>query len=97
MSEERGVYNTGPVGEEQEIVGLEIEGLEICQWHPTENSDDSAPEQVHLIIKIGGDGPIDQLVFRFKGPKTLDQLIDQMVMHRTEVWGARGTGFAAQS
>ena len=105
MSEERGKYETGenrpgetrslPV-EQVDFIGLEIEGLELCQWHPTPDPADSAPEQVHLIVNIGDkDLPIQSFVFRFKGPHTLDQLVDQMVAHRVEVWGPRGTGFAA--
>ena len=88
MTEERAHYDSGRT---PDSIPLEIEGIEICQWHPTPDPKDSEPEQVHLIINIGDKGlPIQRFVFRFKGPNTLDQLVDQMITHRVEVWGPRG-------
>lgn len=84
MTERRGEYDVG----REQGVPFEIEKLELFQWHPTPDPAMSAPEQVHLVITTKG-GPIEQFVFRFKGTETLDQLVDNLVMHRTEVWGPR--------
>lgn len=58
------------------------EGFEVYSWCPTPEPT-VPPTQVHLIIPIGG----GKLVFRFKGPDTLDRLIAALQFHRKDVFG----------
>lgn len=65
------------------------EGFHIASWSP------SAPEvkdgdalpctQVHMYIPLG----FGTIYTRFKGPGTLDRLIDALVENREFVWGKR--------
>ena len=61
----------------------EIEGIDIAQWsHDREGLD--PPTQVHLSIKVRG--LAIPLVARFKSPKTLGIVIEQLARYRKEVW-----------
>lgn len=67
------------------------EGFHVFSFSPTPEADVAAGKpqvratQVHLHI------PMDwgRLLFRFKGPGTLDSFIDALVEHREYVWGKR--------
>lgn len=57
-------------------------GFEVGSWSPTPQ----APcTQVHLRTLIGR----VTCCWRFKGPGTIDDLIDALVKHREDVWGKR--------
>ncbi len=61
----------------------EIEEIHIGSWCPLPDGRGPAT-QVHMTIRIRGlDIP---LVLRFKGPVTLDRLIDSLERHRYDVW-----------
>ena len=60
------------------------EGFEIYSWCPTPQPT-VPPTQVHMHIPLAG----GKVVFRFKGPNTLDRLIDALVKHREDVFGKR--------
>ena len=67
-------------------------GFDVGSWSPTPQAevDTGKPQakssQVHLSTLIG---PVT-CCWRFKGPGTLDRLIDALVKHREDVWGKRG-------
>jgi hypothetical protein len=58
------------------------ESIEIFSWCPTPEPTVPAT-QVHLHFPIAN----AKVVFRFKGPRGLDQLIAALVDHRKDVWG----------
>lgn len=60
------------------------EGLSVYSWCPTPTPT-VPPTQVHLNIPIAG----GEMVLRFKGPGTLDSLIDALISHREDVFGPR--------
>jgi hypothetical protein len=65
------------------------EGFDIGSWSPTPQADVDAGKpqapstQVHLVARVG---PVTML-WRFKGPGTLDRLIAALQKHRADVWG----------
>jgi hypothetical protein len=62
---------------------LEIEELRVGSWCPLPDGKGPAT-QVHMVIGVRGlDEP---LIIRFKGPGTLDQLIESLQRHRADVW-----------
>jgi hypothetical protein len=67
------------------------EGFHIGSWSPTPQAavDAGMPQapstQVHLSAMVGP----ARVIWRFKGPNTLDALIDALVKHREDVWGKR--------
>lgn len=67
------------------------EGFNIYSWSPTPQAEVEAGKpqapstQVHLHISLPGN--IGKMVFRFKGPNTLDRLIGALIKHRVDVWG----------
>jgi hypothetical protein len=58
------------------------ESIEIFSWCPTPEPTVPAT-QVHLHFPIAG----AKVIFRFKGPGTLDRLIAALIDHRKDVWG----------
>ena len=58
------------------------EAIEIGSWCPTPKPT-VPPTQVHLTFPIAE----IRVVFRFKGPATLDRLIAALQEHRKDVWG----------
>ena len=62
-------------------IDLKLEDISILEWHPTQNPDDSAPEQVHLVFNIS-----PPLVVRFKSADTIGELIEALSKHRRQVW-----------
>jgi hypothetical protein len=58
------------------------EGFHIYSWCPTPEPT-VPPTQVHMHIPVAG----TTIVFRFKGPGTLDKLIAALQGHRKDVWG----------
>lgn len=64
------------------VAFLEVEDIEIAEWCPTDDGT-GPPEQVHMIIKVGGLSP---LRLRFKSPRTLNNVIGALRKHRDNVW-----------
>lgn len=63
------------------------EGYDVFSWSPEPASTPNAKvTQVHLHQPVAGLG---RIVTRFKGPGTLDRLIDALIEHREHVWGKR--------
>jgi hypothetical protein len=61
----------------------EIESVDIASWGPL--PDGKGPStQVHMLIRVSG--MPHPLVMRFKGPDTLDRIIDSLERHRADVW-----------
>lgn len=64
--------------------------VHVGSWSPSPAGTPPAqyikPSQVHLRI---GTPPGRCGVMRFKGPGTLDEVIDALVLHREDVWGKR--------
>lgn len=69
---------------------LEVpKGIDVYSWSPSPPGTPNAKcTQVHLVF--GGAGNAVRMVVRFKGPETLDQLIDALSAHRLDVFGKRG-------
>lgn len=67
------------------------EGFDIFSWCPTPQAEidagkPAAPStQVHMFIPMD----IATVVIRFKGPGTLDRLIEALQKHREDVWGKK--------
>ncbi len=61
-----------------------IESIEVFSWCPTPEPTVPAT-QVHLHFPIAN----AKVVFRFKGPGTLDRLIAALEDHRRDVFGPR--------
>lgn len=62
---------------------MEVEGIDIAAWCPDAHAQEK-PEQVHLRLDIK-----DQkagILIRFKSPRTLDILIEQLTRYRKQVW-----------
>ena len=59
-----------------------VEGLEVFSWCPTPQPT-VPPTQVHLHRPFAN----GKIIFRFKGPVTLDALISALCEHRRDVWG----------
>lgn len=66
--------------------------IEVLSWHPTPEPT-GLPTQVHLRFPLGD----AKVVFRFKGPGTLDNLIAALVDHRRDVFGEPGAPSANES
>jgi hypothetical protein len=63
-----------------------VSGFDVYSWSPDPPGTVNAKAtQVHLhgILSIG------RMLYRFKGPETLDRLIDALIDHREDVWGRR--------
>lgn len=58
------------------------EGFDTYSWSPTP---EAKVTQVHLHVVLNA----FRIVTRFKGPGTLDRLINALIEHREEVWGKR--------
>lgn len=58
------------------------ESIECYSWCPTPEPT-VPPTQVHLLIPLAG----GKVCIRFKGTHTIDQLIEQLKFHRTDVFG----------
>jgi len=57
-------------------------GFEVFSWCPAPKP--TVPcTQVHLHIPAPG----GKAIIRFKSPRTLDRLIEALIIHRTDVWG----------
>lgn len=65
---------------------LELENMEVCEWHPSKNGRGD-PVQVHVLFTIVG-SPV-QLVLRLKSSNACDDLIAALQKHRVGVWGNR--------
>lgn len=62
------------------------DGFDVYSWTPAPpGSVGVKSTQVHLHALVGG----SRIVYRFKGPNTLDRLIDALVTHRVDVFGPR--------
>lgn len=67
------------------------EAWHVYSWSPTPEAEVAAGKpqapstQVHLHIPM----PFGRLLFRFKGPGTLDATIDALLKHREDVFGKR--------
>lgn len=60
--------------------------FQVFSWSPSPPGTANAPvTQVHL----HGTTSLGKFLFRFKGPNTLDELIDALTKHREDVWGKR--------
>jgi hypothetical protein len=76
------------VTKDDEIIAHEVpeDGFSVRSWCPTPTPT-VPPTQVHLLLPVMMG---IKFFIRFKSPKTLDALIDALVDHRRDVWGARG-------
>lgn len=63
--------------------------VDLFSWSESPEGDPNPkpPSQVHMHIPLGGGKA--RLMMRFKGPGTLDKLIDALIAHRKDVWGKR--------
>jgi hypothetical protein len=61
------------------------EGFDVYSWSPGEPGSTVPATQVHLhgLCQMG------RIIWRFKGPGSLDRLIDALIEHREYVWGKR--------
>lgn len=57
----------------------------VFEWSPDPNPGGPVT-QVHMLV---GTPPGNVVVVRFKGPRTLDAVIDALLEHREGVWGKR--------
>ncbi|MCY3739951.1 MAG: hypothetical protein OXH00_02915 [Candidatus Poribacteria bacterium] len=66
---------------------LPLEMLSIVEWHPDLNAE-LPPEQVHLVIKLGGESEADKLdlLLRFQSPEALGFVIEELIAYRKRVW-----------
>lgn len=65
------------------VAFMEIEEVHVAEWCPTPDGS-GPPEQVWMTIKVKG---VDaQLVLRFKSPRTIGRLINNLRKHRDNVW-----------
>lgn len=63
------------------------ESTDVYSWSPAPAGTVNAKcTQVHLQFTLPSVGT---LFLRFKGPGTLDALIDALTLHREDVWGKR--------
>lgn len=58
-------------------------GIEVYSWSPGEPGSTVPATQVHL----HGVAQFGRIIWRFKSPRTLDDLIDALIAHREDVWG----------
>lgn len=65
------------------VAMLEIEEIRVVEWCPTPDGS-GPPEQVHMTIKVLGVEAL--LVLRFKSPRTIGRLINNLRKHRDNVW-----------
>lgn len=62
------------------------EGVDVFSWSPAPPGTVNAKStQVHLMAALA----FGKLLVRFKGPGTLDAVIDALIEHRTFVFGPR--------
>lgn len=75
------------------MAGMEFydfESVNILSFCPDSNDASTPATQVHQIIQMKGPlAPKHPLVMRFRGPKTLDAMIEALIEHRTYVFGRR--------
>lgn len=66
---------------------LPLDMLSIVEWHPDLNAE-LPPEQVHLVLKLGGETEADKLdlLLRFQTPDTLGFVIEELIAYRKNVW-----------
>lgn len=62
---------------------LEIEEINVAAWCPTPDGA-GPPEQVHMTIKVTGVDAL--LVLRFKSPRTIGRVINNLRKYRDIVW-----------
>ena len=62
------------------------EGINVYSWSPSPPGVPGLSTQVHMIVPMGP----ARVLFRFKGPGTLDDLIAALRKHRADVWGPDG-------
>lgn len=58
----------------------------VGSWTPAPQGAGGKPTQVHMRI---GTSPGPFFLVRFKGPETLDAVVDALLEHREHVWGPR--------
>jgi len=58
----------------------------VVSWRST--PDAVKPTEVHLAVEVANT-KIQRIVVRFKGPNSLDKIIDVLKSRREEVWGKR--------
>lgn len=59
-----------------------VDGISVYSWCPTPEPT-VPPTQVHLHMPVGN----MTIIYRFKGPGTLDALIAALIEHRKDVFG----------
>lgn len=62
---------------------LEIEGLDVVEWHSLPDGR-GRPEQVHILSNIKGSKV--KLVMRLKSRRILDELVAALIEHGDAVW-----------
>jgi hypothetical protein len=70
----------------EEMQVMQIEGMEICEYHPFPEAL-GYPTEVHILFTLVGT-PV-QLVFRMKSKEAVDETVDALIHHRQNVWGER--------
>lgn len=66
---------------------IPLEMLSIVEWHPDLNAEEP-PEQVHLVLKLGGGTEDDKLdlLLRFQSAEMLGFIIEELIAYRNRVW-----------
>lgn len=72
-------------GADVDFYEAEPEGFDIYSWSPEPPGSTGPATQVHMHIPM----TFGRIYTRFKGPGTLDRLIDALIEHREQVWGKR--------
>jgi hypothetical protein len=67
-----------------EGVDIELDELQVIEWCP--NLEGTDPTQVWMIMRTANKGE-PPIVLRFKGPDSLDTIIQALTTHRINVFG----------
>jgi len=65
------------------VAFFEIEDITIAEWCPTPDGT-GPPEQVHMAFRVKGFP--HAFVMRFKSPRTIGRVINNLRKHRDNVW-----------
>jgi hypothetical protein len=66
-----------------EGIDISVEELQVIEWCP--NLEGKDPTQVWMILRVKEDPT--PIILRFKGPDTLDVIIQALTQHRINVFG----------
>lgn len=72
-----------------DLYDAEPEGFDVYSWSPTPAADVAAgkPQAPSTQVHLYASTPLQRMMWRFKGPGTLDRLIAALIHHRVHVFG----------